>query len=77
MVLGLSVVSVNTEMGSLITCLNESPLSGEIDIVEARGNSPAYPAQYAELPSAFHYFRSAIFDRDCLVPGVSTTLEDR
>jgi len=31
--------------------------SGEIDIMEARGNGPAYPAQYA---AHFHYFRSAL-----------------
>ena len=28
-----------------------SPISGEIDIMEARGNGPAYPAQYA-----LHFF---------------------
>ena len=29
------------------TCPDASPISGEIDIMEARGNGPAYPAQYA------------------------------
>ena len=44
--------------------------------MEVRGNSPTYPAQYAEL---FHYFRSAaaLFDRDCLFAAASTTFEDR
>ena len=35
-------------------CLDASPISGEIDIMEARGNGPAYPAQYAELFFTFH-----------------------
>jgi hypothetical protein len=46
MVPGLLVVSRN---GSFLRmCLYASPVSGEIDIMEARGNGPAYPAQYAE-----------------------------
>ena len=68
--LGLSVVSVNLlEMGQRRAL---TYISGEIDIMEARGNGPAYPAQYAELSLTFHY---AIFDRGCRFPGASTTFE--
>ena len=38
--------------------LTEISISGEIDIMESRGNGPAYPAQYAqcaELPFTLHY----------------------
>jgi hypothetical protein len=50
MALGLSVVSVNPERVPRSTiqarmCPDASPISGEIDIMEARGNGPAYPAQ--------------------------------
>ncbi len=45
--------------------------TGEIDIMEARGNGPTYPAQYVFLP-----FRSAL-DRDSLFAEASTTFEDR
>jgi hypothetical protein len=50
MALGLSVVSVNPEWVPLSTTqartyLDASPISGEIDIIEARGNGRAYPAQ--------------------------------
>ena len=67
MVLGLSVVSANPLFWPR-ACLDASPISGEIDIMEARGNGPAYPAQYAEtsLHTPFHHFRSALSDRDRL-----------
>jgi hypothetical protein len=38
------------------TCLDASPISGEIDLMEARGNDPTYPAQYAERLSLFPPF---------------------
>jgi hypothetical protein len=45
--------------------------------MEARGNGPTYPAQYA----AFTFFHSSLpfraFDRDCLFAEASTTFEDR
>jgi hypothetical protein len=53
-----------------------SPISGEIDIMEARGNGPAYPAQYA-LHFFIYFPVSALFDRDCLFAEASTTFEDR
>jgi hypothetical protein len=34
----------------LRTCLDASPISDEISIMEVHGNGPAYPAQFAELP---------------------------
>ena len=72
MVLGLSVVSVNLlEMGQRRALTH---ISGEIDIMEARGNGPTYPAQYAELPiTSVPRFLTG----DRLFAEASTTFEDR
>lgn len=50
--------------------LTASSISGEIDIMESRGNSPAYPAQYVE-PSRFTVPLS-----ETIFTEASTTCED-
>jgi hypothetical protein len=40
------------------TCLDViSSISGEIDLMESRGNGPTYPAQYATCLFSFFLFR--------------------
>jgi hypothetical protein len=57
--------------------MGPSSFSGEIDIMEARGNGPTYPAQYVDQNTSLVFLFLVPFLTEAVFAEASTMFEDR